>query len=379
MDLQRFAELGREGVLALFGDSTNSETPGLSTSESVVKQGFADLLERTKGRVIVAQFSSNIDRVGGLIELAEEHNRKVVLLGRSLLRNYGLAKGQGFLDEPKGDVIIQPHEMDNYDEGELLVISTGSQAEPRASLTRMALGDHHMITVEPSDTVVISARQIPGNERGIQNMINNLAKRGATVLTASDGPIHCTGHAKAEELKLMINLTQPEHLVPVHGEFRMRKRHAELGRAVGVDNAQLITDGDVLEFRRDGANVIGRVSTGRQMVDSGQVGDIQDLELRDRAKLANSGIVVAFLVMDRDKGKVASGPELIQRGFMGEVEIDEHIEDAASYALQAVNDLSNNARRELNEVREAVRTSVRRYFRKQINRKPVVIPVVHEL
>lgn len=379
MDLQRFAELGREGVLALFGDSTNSETPGFSTSETTVKKGFADLLERTKGRVIVAQFSSNIDRVGGLIDLAAEHGRKIVLLGRSLLRNYGLAKGQGFLDEPKGNVIIQPHEMENYEPHELLVISTGSQAEPRASLTRMALGDHHMITVEPTDTVVISARQIPGNERGIQNMINNLAKRGATVITGNDEPIHCTGHAKAEELKLMINLTKPKYLVPVHGEFRMRKRHAELGKSVGVEHTQLINDGDVLEMTKRGASVVGEVPTGRQMVDSGQVGDIQDVELRDRAKLANSGIVVAFLVMDRDKGQIATGPDLIQRGFMGEVEIDDYIDDAASYAFEAVNDLSQNARREPNEVREALRTSIRRYFRKQINRKPVVIPVVHEL
>lgn len=378
-DLQRLGALGHDGVLALFGDSTNAESPGFSTSEQVVQQGFSDLFERTPGRIIVAQFSSNIDRVSGLIELAAQHGRKVVLLGRSLLRNYGLAKGQGFLVEPDEDVIIQPHQMDDFRPDQLLVISTGSQAEPRASLTRMALGDHHMISVDAHDTVVISARQIPGNERGIQNMINNLAKRGVTVLTGSDAPIHCTGHARAEELKLMINLTRPEYLVPVHGEFRMRKRHAELGASVGVDNTRLINDGDILEFRKNGAHIIGRVPTGRQMVDAGRVGDVQDIELRDRAKLAHSGIVVAFVVMDRDNGRVSSGPDIFQRGFMGEEDISDYTRDASDYALRAINDLSENARREPAEVREALRTSIRRFFRKQIKRKPVVIPVVHEL
>jgi ribonuclease J len=379
LDMQRFASLGSEGVTALFGDSTNSEVPGMSSSEAVVQQGFRDVMETAEGRVIIAQFSSNIYRVRGMLELAQEQGRKVALLGRSLNRNFNLAREEGFMKLPGEDIFIDGREIEDYPDEELLVISTGSQAEPRASLTRMGLGDHYNISVKKSDTIIVSARKIPGNERGIYNMLNNLAKLGATIITAADAPIHASGHCKQEELKLMLNLTRPDYLVPVHGEYRMRKRHAELGESVGLENSQLIENGDVLQFDHNGASVVGHVHTGRLMVDGKYMGDIEDLVLRDRAQLANSGIIVAFVVVDRDTGEVSSKPNLVQKGFLGETEIDHLMDEAATYAHKAIKQLSGKARRDTNEVREAVRTSVRRFFRKSIERKPVVIPVVHEV
>ncbi|MFP4599555.1 MAG: ribonuclease J [Persicimonas sp.] len=380
MDLQRFAELGRQGVTALFGDSTNSGVPGLSTSERVVYNGFSEIIENAKGRVIIAQFSSNVDRIRGQLDLAHKHGRKVALLGRSIKRNFNLAREEGFLKLPADDILVDQRNLDDYPADKLLVISTGSQAEPRASLSRMALGDHYQITLNKTDTVITSARMIPGNERGIHNMLNNLAKTGATIITPKDGPIHASGHGKREELKLMINLTRPKHLVPVHGEYRMRQRHAQLGKDLGIEDTQLIENGDVLEFDHNGARVVGRVDTGRMLVDGKYTGDLEEMVMRDRAKLANSGMVVAFVVMDRNTGQVTGKPSLMQRGFIGEdADIDKMLDEASKYANDAIHQLSKKARRDTSEVYEAVRSSIRRFFRKRIDRKPVVIPVVHEV
>ncbi|MFW5966594.1 MAG: ribonuclease J, partial [Persicimonas sp.] len=380
MDLQRFAALGEKGVVGLFGDSTNSEVPGFSTSEQVVQDGFADVLESAEGRVIVAQFSSNIYRVRGMLDLAQEHGRKVALLGRSLNRNFNLAREEGFLKLPGEDILIDSRDIEDYNDEDLLVISTGSQAEPRASLTRMGLGDHYNITLRATDTIVVSARKIPGNERAIYNMLNNLAKRGANIITANEAPIHSSGHCKQEEMKLLLNLAQPDHLVPVHGEYRMRKRHAQLGEAVGVQNQQLIENGDVLEFDHRGARVVGHVHTGRVLLDGKYMGDLEEIVMRDRAKLADSGMIVAFAVVDRDTGDMDTTPDLMQRGLLGEeADMEPLLEEASRHALDAINKLSDRARRDTNEVREAIRTSIRRYFGKKIDRKPVVIPVVHEV
>lgn len=378
MDFQSFAEFGRDGTLALFGDSTNAQVDGLSTSEQTVYENIGGVLETAEGRVIVAQFSSNLYRLLGLFELAYENDRQVLLLGRSLRDKFQLGREEGFIDLPDDDLVLKPHEANQLPDERLLVISTGSQAEPRASLTRMGHGDHHHISIGETDTIIISARVIPGNERGIQHMVDNLSRRGATVIQADDEPIHGSGHACAEELKMMMNLTQPEYLVPVHGHYAMRQEHAALGREVGVPNRLVIEDGDVLQFTDDGADVVDRIETGRVIVDGENVGDLEDIEIRDRAKLAQSGIVVAFIIVDKGSGQLAANPELIQRGFLGEDEA--HLtENAADAARSAINQLSKEARRDVAEVKEAVRDGVRQFFRKKIDRKPVVIPIIHEM
>ncbi len=378
-DLSRLADLGDDDTLALFGDSTNATEPGFSTSEGAVQDGFSDLLDDADGRVIVGQFSSNIYRVAAQLQLAYEHGRKVAMLGTSLVKNTNIARDMGYLPMPPEDVTINPRELENYPDDQLLILSTGSQAEPRSSLARMAHDDHRNLNIKPSDTIVLSARQIPGNEYGINEMINNLLKRGATVITADDRPIHCSGHGKQEEMKLMMNLTKPDYLVPVHGEYRMRQRHAALGESVGIDDSLLIENGDVLEFTEDYAEVIGEVDHGRLLVDGRNVGDPEDFQLHDRRKLANAGIVIAFGVLDRDHGELTEPLELLQRGVIGPADGDQILEGAARAGDKSIDALSSNARGDLSEVREAIRQEVRRYFQDNVNRRPVVIPIIHAL
>ncbi len=378
-DLSRFAELGEGNMLALFGDSTNANSPGFSASETTVQRGIAEVMENAEGRVIVGQFSSNIHRVAALLEVAEKQGRKVALMGTSLVKNTNIARDLGFFPVPSSDILINPRTLTDYRDDELLIVSTGSQAEPRSSLSRMSHGDHRHMNVKDTDTIILSARRIPGNEYGINSMINSLLKRGATVITADDAPIHCSGHGKQEEMKLLMNLTKPQYLVPVHGEYRMRQKHAQLGRDVGVDKAMVIENGDVLEFTRDGANVVGQVDHGRLLVDDRNIGDQEDFQLHDRRKLANAGIVIAYAVLDKDRGELTEAPELLQRGVVGPSDSDNVLAGAQRAAADAVSELSNAARRDISEVKEAIRQAVRRYIRDRINRHPVVTPVVHEL
>lgn len=378
-DLQRLAAFGQEGLLALFGDSTNSSSPGYSTSELEVKRGLASVLESAPGRVLVAQFSSNLHRVQGLLELAAEFDRVVALQGRSMLTNFGLARALGFIDVPSDVTIVDVRDIDEYPDDELLIVSTGSQAEPRAALTRIAYGAHRF-TLKPSDTVVLSARVIPGNEVGIHNMINQMTKRGVRVITQRDAPIHATGHAKREELKLMINLTQPEYLVPVHGSYAMRFEHAKIGEALGVPNRLIIEDGDVLEFTAKGATVVDRVHVGRIFVDGRNTGsgELEDVQLRDRKKLAFSGLLVAHAVLDLNTGHLAAPPELLQRGLLSQ-DADQILEEASDYAAKAVANLSAELRSNQGEVSETIRVALRRFFSRRLDKKPVVVPIVHTM
>lgn len=379
MDLQGFAKLGEEGLLALLADSTNASTPGFSRSESLVVKTIGDYMSESKGRVIVAMFSSNQGRLAGLIDVATKKNRKVALLGRSLNRNFEIAREHGFVTVPDGAKIIDDRDIEKTPDEDLLIVSTGSQAEPRSSLTRMAYDDHHRITLKPSDVVIISARVIPGNEKGIGRMKDELARRGVTVITENDDTVHGSGHAKVEEMKLLLNLTRPRYLVPVHGEFRVRRRHAALGEATGASPV-LLNDGDVLEFTSDKATVIGSVPSGRVAVDGKFLGDIDDVQIRDRRKLAAAGIIFAFAVTDHAKGDILDGPDLFHHGFLAGIpESEAMLKEAAEYARVAINELPKKARADASEVREAMRLAVRRYFRKKIDRKPVVIPVVHEM
>jgi ribonuclease J len=383
MDLQRFAELGRAGTLALLADSTNSGTPGWSESERRVQAGLADVLDTATGRVFVAQFGSNIHRVQGMLEIASQFNRKVVLMGRSLVTNFQLAQKLGFIKVPDGKVLIDAADMQRYPHDELLIITTGSQAEPRSGLTRMAYGDHSQITIRATDTIVMSARVIPGNELGIDKLLNQLAKIGTTIITQRDAPIHASGHAKQEEMKLLLNLVRPQILVPMHGTFRMRKTHAELGRAVGIPEAAVIEDGDVLQFtKKDGKvqqEIIDRVHAGRIFVDgrSGGGGDIEDLQLRDRRQLAQSGLVILFAVVDRHRGELTRDPEILQRGALNDDD-QALLVEAATAARRAFDSLSPDQRRSISEIADAMRVALRRFFKRKNDKKPVIIPIIHE-
>lgn len=377
-DLPTLARIGDDGVLAIVGDSTNAQVPGFSRSERVVQREFERVISTAKGRVIIGMFSSNIPRVRGLVETANRLGRKIALMGRSLSQNVGLARETGFLTLDGEDPFIDASQVRNYDDDQLIIIATGSQAEPRAAISRLAQGDHHQINLSPDDTVVLSARMIPGNEAPIGHMIDALVRRGATVITTNDGPVHTSGHAYREEMKVLMNLVRPQWVVPVHGEYRMRLAHADLARELGFDT-KLIEEGDVLEFTEDGVAIVDRISIGRIAVDGTMLGDIDDVTLRDRRKLAATGIVVAFAVMDRSDGSLTT-LDLLHRGFLPDHdEAEELLRGATEYAREAIDDLSADARSDAGAVGEALRTAVRRFFRREIERKPVVIPVVHEL
>ncbi len=379
MDLSAFARIGDEGTLAVVGDSTNAEVPGFSTSERDVQKALRRQISEAPGRVFVGMFSSNIPRVRGLVETAQALGRKIVLLGRSLNQNVGYARENGFLPIEGKNPFIDAKDIGSHADSDLLFLATGSQAEPRSSLHRLAQGDHHQVTMQRGDRVILSARVIPGNEAAIYNMIDSLTRRGAEVVTPRDAPVHTTGHAYRDELKLLLNLVRPEWVVPVHGEYRMRLAHASIATDLDIESV-LIEDGDVLEFRDSSASVVDRVPVGRIGVDGKLFGDLDDVQLSDRRKLAATGIVVAFAVLDIATGELTGGPDLVHRGFLaGEEEAQRLMPEAAAYARDAVKQLSPDARKDPAEVGEALRTAVRRYFRKTIDRKPVVVPVVHEL
>ncbi|MEZ4459933.1 MAG: ribonuclease J [bacterium] len=378
MDLATFARLGDEGVLALLGDSTNVDVPGVSASETDVLETLTRILGDAQGRVIVALFSSNLHRVAGLMHAAEQSGRRVCLLGRSLERNFQLASELGMLDLPTGPVLIAPDEIARFEDRDLLILCTGSQAEPRSSLTRMAHGEHNLIRLKSEDTVVLSARVIPGNDVAIYRMLDALARKGVKVITKSNASVHASGHAHREELKLLLNLTKPRYVVPMHGDFRVRRQHGELGKRVSKSIPLVIDDGDVLEFRDNTAHVIGKVRSGRVAVDGKALGDIDDVQIRDRMKLAATGIVVAFLVLDGQSGAITDGPRLLHHGLSVEGG-DKWFAQAAEYARQEIEEMSVDARQDTAEVQETLRTAVRRYFRKNADKKPVVIPIVHEL
>ncbi len=380
MDLATFARLGDEGVLALLGDSTNVDVPGVSGSEADVQIALANVIRNAPGRVIIAMFSSNLHRVAGVLHSALKHGRKVCLLGRSLERNYDLASELGMLDLPKGSVLINPDEINRTKDDGLVILCTGSQAEPRSSLTRMANDDHNIVRLKNTDTVVFSARVIPGNETGIYRMMDALARKDVTVITTKHQPVHASGHAQREEMKLLLNLTKPRYMVPMHGDFRVRSAHGELAQKVCRSIPMVIDDGDILEFTKGTAKIVGRVQIGRVAIDGRAVGDIDDIQIRDRMRLAASGIIVAFLIVDGRTGDISDGPRLLHHGFLpiGD-ETDRRLNEAAQYAREQLEQMSAQSRRDLGEVQESLRTSIRRFFRKRADKKPVVVPVVHEL
>lgn len=379
MDLSTFARLGDEGVLALLGDSTNADVPGFSGSEKDVMEGLQQVISQVKGRAVIALFSSNLHRVAALLNVAEKIGRRVCLLGRSLERNFEIASRLGMLDVPRNSVVIGPDELNRFQDHEILILCTGSQAEPRSSLARMAHGDHSLVQLKSTDTVVLSARVIPGNETGIYRMMDALARRGVTVITPRHATVHASGHAQREELKLLLNLTRPRFVVPMHGDYRVRRAHGELGRVVSKSIPMVIDDGDVLEFSASGAKVTGRVRSGRVAVDGKVRSDIDDVQIRDRMKLAATGIIVAVVVMDCQTGQISDGPRLMQHGFSVDESTDRRLHEAASYARGELEALNPDTRRDVNEVQDALRAAVRRFFRKSADKKPVVIAIVHEL
>jgi ribonuclease J len=378
MDLARVEALGRRGVRLLLSDSTNAERPGTSLSESEVGAALVEAFEGAPGRVLVACFASNVHRIQQIANAARAFGRRLLLLGRAMETNVRIAQALGYLDLP-GWMAIGPDEARDLPPKELCVLTTGTQGEPRSALARLARGEHPDLSVSPGDLVVLSSRFIPGNEIAIGQVVNDLCRRGADVAYEGLRPLHVSGHAQEAEQRRLIALARPAHFVPIHGEYRHLARHAAHAAAQGVPGRDILVNGQVLELSDAGAAVlpgavpVGRVYTSRDALAAGEVGA---LVVRDRRLLAEAGLCIAVLAIERATGAVVRGPELFARGVAGFEGAEDEIRGEA---LRAIEELSGPARADVAEVQEALRVAVRRWFRRAVGKRPTVLPVVLEL
>lgn len=376
-DLARFAHFGEKGVLAFFSDSTNAEKEGSTLSEREVTKTLEDLFRGSRGRVILASFASNIARIQQVVNLAVKFGRKVVFNGKSMLTNVGIAKREGFISIPEGVEIIEG-QISQFPDQRITVITTGSQGEPMSALTRMAQGNHKTIRIKKGDTVILSSRFIPGNERAITATINNLYRMGAHVVYEKVSDIHTSGHARREELKLMLSLVKPRFFIPIHGEYRHLVKHAQLALEMGMDEERVIVaeDGDVISFEDQEARLEGHVHTGRIFVDGKGVGDVGEMVLRDRRRLSGHGIVIVLIALDEHTAETVYGPEIISRGFVFEDQTGSILEDAKCIVLEVLDELDQSSPIQWDTVEMEIKRRLKRFFHSVIERRPLIIPTI---
>ena len=378
-DFQRFAAYGEKGVLLLLSDSTNVERSGYTPSEREVGRNLEQIFQESTGKILVSTFSSSIPRIQQVVDISESCGRRVVLSGRSMIRNSQVASELGYLRLP-GSFMTENEHWDQLPAERLTFLTTGSQGEPLSVLHRVALDDHKSIKINPGDTVILSSKFIPGNEKTISNLINHLYRRGAEVHYEKVSEIHVSGHASQEELKTMLQLTRPRYFVPIHGEYRHLVRHRRLAQDVGVpeDHCFILEDGDVLELTATSARKVQSVQVGRVFVDGKGVGDVGDVVLRDRRHLSEDGMVLAVMAIHQQSGEIVAGPDLISRGFMRDQEGEEVLEQARKVVLETLASMNRETRTDPAELQEEVRKTLRRYFRKKLERHPVVLPYIIE-
>src|SRR5690349_21410490 len=383
-DLHRFAELGSQGVLALFADSTNVDRKGFTGPETDVIEAFEELFTSTHGKLVVAAFSSSIYRMQVLVDLATQFERKVAFVGRSIVQNSEIAQRLGFLKIPHG-VQIRDSDVSGYTAQDVLCIATGSQGEPQAALSRIAIDDHRYVKLSPDDTVVVSARVIPGNEKAIARTMSHIARRGADVVTPDMKHVHVSGHGSAEELKLVLSLVRPRFFVPIHGEYRQLSQHARVAAKVmrGTNRhvqVLLAQDGDIIQFDRNGARIAEKAPTGRVLIDVTRVGEVGDEVLRDRRHIAADGLVVAVVAISRHTGEVAGTPELVARGFVvDERQASSLFADAEGVIRDCISTARVEERTDQGLMPEKLRGALRRYFKTRTGRRPLVLPVLMEI
>lgn len=379
-DFARIARIGDEGVLCMLSDSTNAERPGHTLSERIVGEAFTAIFSRARGRIVVASFASNVPRIQQTVDHAVRFNRKIAFLGRSMRNVVHFAGELGHLRIPP-DTMVKIEDIDNYPPEQIVVMTTGSQGEPMSGLARMSVRDHARFRIVPGDTVVVSATPIPGNEKSVHKTINNLCKLGATVIHGTDGRSHVSGHASQEELLLMLNLVRPEFLVPVHGEYRMLDAHKQLAVRTGVEpgNVFLADNGDVLEFTEEYGDKVGKTYGGHVFVDGSGIGDVGEAVLRDRKALSNDGIIMVVIAIDGEEARVIAGPDLISRGVFYLPEAGGVIDELRSELQATVDTLSVDALRDVDAMKEHIRSALARAVHTRTKRRPIVIPVVMEV
>ena len=374
-DVGKLAALGNRGVDLCLGDSTNAERPGFTQSERVVGEAFRQIIPLRKGRIFVTSFASNVHRVQQAIDVAIQTDRKVAIVGRSMRKNVNIARNLGYMDVPEG-VIVRPQELEGLRPGQQMIVTTGSQGEPMSALTRIAYDDHPAVKVEPGDTVIISAKPVPGNELRVHDSINRLAKIGAEVLHQEIAPVHVSGHACEEEIRTVIGLLRPKALMPVHGEFRMLAAHAKLGREAGVPaNAIVMAEnGSVIELSREGVREGERIESGVTFVDGLSVGDLSDVALRDRRRLSEDGVLIIVATVNGDAS--SARPELIARGFPETGPVLEEMRDEAARVLH---ELLQNDTAEIKLIQEHLHDAVGQLIYDRTRRRPLILPVVVEV
>jgi ribonuclease J len=382
-DVSRLAELGREGVLCLCGDSTNADRRGIAPSESTVGPALRELFGRCEGRIVVTCFASNVHRVQQVIDAAAELDRKVALVGRSMRKNFNIARNLGIASAPDG-LLIPPREIESYPDREVVAISTGSQGEPLSALRRMAHADHRDVELHSGDVIVFSATPIPGNERAVNETIDRIYEIGARVVTAADAPIHASGHGWQEELKLMLNLTRPRYVMPVHGDHRRLRLHADLARSVGVDRERIYPgrNGVPLEIDADGARLGEDRGAGMIFVDGVDIGDPDDVALRDRRALSADGVFIVVATVSSDDGSQVAPPEIIFRGvpFLEEASADglvEELRHVVGHSLAKA--AAHEEQREPAMLQEDLHDDIAAFVYERLRRRPLVLPVVVEV
>lgn len=380
IDLNRLAELGNEGVMLLMADSTNAERPGSTMSESTVRNTFKDIFKGHDGRVLVATFASNVHRIQQIIDASEENGRKVALSGRSMLNTTGVAMELGYMNIEKG-TLIDIKDIHKYPNDEVTLITTGSQGEPMSALTRISNSEHRQIQLEPKDLVVISASPIPGNEKTVSKVIDNLVQRGTEVIYESIADIHVSGHACEEELKLIQTLVKPKYFMPVHGEYRHLKKHAEIAKSLGMDeeNIFIMENGASLEFTEDSAKRGKNVPSGNILVDGLGIGDVGNIVLRDRKHLSEDGLIVVVLTMSKKDGKVIAGPDIISRGFVYVRESENLIEEVRNVVKKVLEDCEKRNITDWSTLKSNVRDTLRNHLYGKIKRNPMILPIIMEV
>ncbi|MCR5293825.1 MAG: ribonuclease J [Lachnospiraceae bacterium] len=376
IDLQRFAEIGQQGVLALMCDSTNAERPGFTMSEKTVGATFDRIFaEYTGSRLIIATFASNVDRVQQILNTAAKYGRKVVLEGRSMVNVIGSAKELGYLDDL--GTLVTLDQIGNYPPEKLVLITTGSQGESMAALSRMAANLHKKVKIMPGDVILFSSHPIPGNEKAVSNVINDLSEIGAQVIFQD---AHVSGHACQEEIKLIYSLVKPRYAIPVHGEMRHLRAHAALAESLGIasDHIFILHSGDVLELSRDHSRIIGKVPTGEILVDGLGVGDVGNIVIRDRQKLAEDGIIVVVLTLEAGSGKLLAGPDLISRGFVYVREAEDLMTEASQVTSEAVYSCLDRNMLDWARIKSEIKEALSEFVWKRTQRRPMILPVIME-
>jgi ribonuclease J len=379
-DVSRLAEYGEKGVLALFSDSTNSEVPGVAPSESTMFEGLGNLFGTADKKIIIGSFASSIPRIQVILELAQKVGRKVVPIGRRMISNIRTAVEVGCLEYPP-DLLISVGETKDFPPDQLLILATGSQGEPMAALSRMAVNEFKGIRVEEGDMVILSARVIPGNEKLISNLVNHFYRRGARIYDSRSAPVHTSGHGLRDDLKLMINLTRPHFFIPIHGEFRQLYKHAGLARDQGIppENVLIIETGDNLQLRPDSAKLTDKVKVGRRFIDEGHLGQVHEVVLRDRQFLSEDGFLVVVLRVDRLTGDLIGKPELVSRGFVQMDASTELLEATQDEVSRIVAETPVEEEQDQELFSEILRKGLKRFLRKKTGKRPIILPVVVEV